>query len=288
MVDTFRHFYPTAEARFTCWYQFTNTRYSNDGTRIDYTLVDRSLLPFVKQGGNLRTGKSPQALQNSENDTIVDPLTEEAALAAATARGNFQPVSFEGGGIVEATQQTLDTQFGPRHTGMIYTPPSFSDHIAVSVLLEDDGDNECKTAENSTIIHRHWRADNWGTLVLDEKDPATKRSQPQKAQKSIASFFSNNNNINGGTDKVPGKSTASARTRLPQKRPATMRSFFQPMETSTDNRSQNIAPNPMQRQKSSSENEHRVKSKGSTAKTTTLAKTKKPGAPSILHHFAKK
>ena len=99
-----------------------------------------------------------------------DPNSESAALVAAVANGGFQPVSFEGGGIVEARKAVLDTQFGTPHTGMIYTPPSFSDHIAVSLLLEDS----CCAKD----------------LVLNQSDSATRKAQPHKAQKSIQSFFS--------------------------------------------------------------------------------------------------
>lgn len=108
MVDAFRHFYPSAEGRFSCWNQFTNRRYSNEGARIDYTLVDQSLLKYILKGDveSLRT------CSEQEN-----PDSEAAALSAATANGRFQPVSFEGGGIVEATLATLDTQFGTPHTG---------------------------------------------------------------------------------------------------------------------------------------------------------------------------
>jgi len=284
MVDVFRHLHPQADARFTCWHQFTNTRYTNNGTRIDYTIVDRSLLPFVESGGPLRTGElwssslsqlkrqtspkiqsdsaettttiatassttsiltdntsvatlatlsssdSPQTKPSDNHTTTtnsakepkkeMDPISEEAALAAATAKGQFEPVSFEGGGIVEATQHALDTQFGPPHTGIIYTPPSYSDHVAVSILL---GDNS--TAENNIADVVDWRSENWGNLILNEKDPDTRRSQPHKAQKSIASFF--------------GSSTASTSTKpkfansnqkfLPKKKKVnTLRSFFQP------------------------------------------------------------
>ena len=307
MVDTFRHLYPTAEARFTCWYQFTNTRYSNCGTRIDYTLVDKSLLPFLKQGGNLRTGElqnsaRSEALQTAaaadttaETTDVMDPLTEQAALAAATARGRFQPVSFEGGGIVEATQQTLDTQFGPRHTGMIYTPPSFSDHVAISLLLGDSrggsNSNNEDIASTTAANQTHWKAHNWGALVLDEKDPATKRSQPQKAQKSIASFFSNTVANTGSAAKLSGNgSMASVKAKLPQKRPATMRSFFPCKESSSDSSSQNVAPNlPRRKNLGTSEDGRRMKPNNSATKSSNkLAKSRKPGAHSILSHFAKK
>jgi hypothetical protein len=73
--------------------------------------------------------------------------------------------------IVSLVREALDTQFGPAHTGIVYTPPSFSDHIGVSLLLDD------------VMLPRD--------LVLNESDAATRKAQPHKLQKSIVSFFSN-------------------------------------------------------------------------------------------------
>ncbi len=167
MVDAFEYFYPGAEGRYTCWNQFTNKRYTNEGARIDFALVDSALVPMIQKGSvkALRCGCRLDALAKH------DPDSEAAALCAATANGGFRAVSFEGGGIVEATQATLDTQFGVMHTGMIYTPPSFSDHTAISLLLDDKC---CK-----------------GTpLVFEEQDPLTRKAQPHKSQKTISAFFS--------------------------------------------------------------------------------------------------
>lgn len=166
MVDPMRYLYPTAEARFTCWNQFTNQRYVNNGIRIDYTLVDKALLEFVSKG-------NVSSLRSCGDSTDVDPLSERAALKAATADGKFEPVSFEGGGITDVSQRVLDTQFGPPHTGMIYTPPSFSDHIAISLLLEKD----------DLLLS------NSAPLVLLENDSKTRKAQPHKKQQTIASFF---------------------------------------------------------------------------------------------------
>ena len=63
---------------------------------------------------------------------------------------------------------THDRQFVAPHTGMIYTAPHASDHISVSLLLDD-----------AAIAPRPL------TLTLDE---ATKRCS-FRAQKSITSFF---------------------------------------------------------------------------------------------------
>ena len=148
--------------RFTCWHQLKNKRYTNEGSRIDFTLVDEPLMAFVEpnEGKTLRCGKEPHD----------NPLGEEAALLAATAGGLFEPGSYAGGGIAVATKRALDTQFGEAHSGMIYTPPSYSDHIAVSLLM--------KSSFKDFV----------GELVLDN-DASTRKAQPHKKQRSIASFF---------------------------------------------------------------------------------------------------
>ena len=168
MIDAFTYFYPEAEGRFTCWHQFTNKRYTNEGARIDFTLVDAALVPLLKKGQvqGLRCGC------NADSPAKHDPLSEAAALCAATANGGFRAVPFVGGGIEEAAREILDTQFGPPHTGMIYTPPSFSDHTAISLLLDD----QCISCQGET-------------LVLEEQEAMTRKAQPHKSQQSISSFF---------------------------------------------------------------------------------------------------
>ena len=55
--------------------------------------------------------------------------------------GHMQ-AAFDGSGMPEGRPADFATQFpGRPHTGMVYTPPTFSDHIAVSLLLRDDGCN---------------------------------------------------------------------------------------------------------------------------------------------------
>lgn len=50
----------------------------------------------------------------------------------------YEPASVAGGGLVDAPACVMDTMFCAPHTGIIYTPPRFSDHVAVSCLLRDD------------------------------------------------------------------------------------------------------------------------------------------------------
>ncbi|KAL3899161.1 MAG: hypothetical protein SGPRY_012691, partial [Prymnesium sp.] len=92
------------------------------------------------------------------------------ALRAATAGGRWQPAPMRtGGGLPDAPMTTHDRQFVPAHTGMIYTAPHASDHIAVSLLLDDD-------AISGQPIK----------LSLDEPTKACSF----RPQKSLASFFS--------------------------------------------------------------------------------------------------
>lgn len=164
------------------WHQFTNKRYTNEGSRIDFTFVDQSLMKHVERSDNqaLRCGKEPHA----------DPHGEEAALMACTANGLFVGGTYAGGGIAVPTQCALNTQFGSPHTGMIYTPPTYSDHIAISLLMNN---SFCDTL---------------GQLTLNEKDAATKKSQPHKKQRSMTAFLC-----------APGaKQSGAARSTLEKKR----------------------------------------------------------------------
>lgn len=47
-IDTFRHFYPDREGAYSYWDQITRARERNVGWRIDYFLVDKKLLPYLK------------------------------------------------------------------------------------------------------------------------------------------------------------------------------------------------------------------------------------------------
>ncbi|XP_023228123.1 DNA-(apurinic or apyrimidinic site) lyase 2-like [Centruroides sculpturatus] len=49
MIDTFRHLNPTVKNAYTCWNSKTSARLTNYGTRIDYVLTDKGLLPYLKE-----------------------------------------------------------------------------------------------------------------------------------------------------------------------------------------------------------------------------------------------
>ncbi len=177
---------PSIIHRFTCWDQRTNGRFENIGVRLDYIIIDKSISQHIH--------RDKRKLRCCNYPTNKDFNTEEAAFHAATASGKFQGASFDGGGIVESSQNILDSQFGEDHTGIIYTPPSYSDHVAVSLLLDEDWDRQyCQN----------------NTLVLNGKCPKTKKTQPHKAQMSISSFFGKTTTSNDGIVSSTNSSSGS-------------------------------------------------------------------------------
>ena len=139
----------------------------------------------------------------------TDPLGQESALAAATANGLFEPGSFAGGGIAVATKRALDTQFGEAHTGMIYTPPSYSDHIAVSLLMKESF---------KEFI---------GTLDL-LNDASTRKAQPHKQQRSIASFFASSSSSSVSASSATSREKRKSIQDAKSSKKSTVTAFFKP------------------------------------------------------------
>jgi exodeoxyribonuclease III len=149
MVDSFLRAHPDAVYRFTVWDQYRNKRYDNVGARIDFVLVDEALAHAIVPG------------------ELPEAPTMEGALAACTCRGKHTPAPMDGSGLPGLpAQAALDRQFVPPHTGMVYTPPQYSDHVAVTCLLDVD----------------------LATVPL-AADAATKAARYRPAATSVASFF---------------------------------------------------------------------------------------------------
>ena len=128
--------------RYTCWHQYLNHRYTNEGGRIDYCLVDRSFFDatVVRPNPSLFNPSVPPLAEplaaSARRQLDVD--SAEAAAAAATAGGTWRQAAFDGSGIPDGTQSAFDTQFRDPHTGMIYTPPAFSvshPHVIIIIII---------------------------------------------------------------------------------------------------------------------------------------------------------
>mmetsp|Transcript_72304 Transcript_72304/g.228487 ORF Transcript_72304/g.228487 Transcript_72304/m.228487 type:complete len:523 (+) Transcript_72304:74-1642(+) len=167
LVDTFARVHPKALGRFTCWNQQLNLRYSNSGSRLDYILCDpglaQALVETPEEGLAGATGDSPGH-------------GARAALDAATSFGRWHDAprrelsAGEGGlGLQKDNMRLNNTQFVPPHTGMIYTPPSYSDHVPASALFRDVG----------TALE--------GAPHLSDAD--TRRCTPWASQPGLSLFF---------------------------------------------------------------------------------------------------
>lgn len=153
LVDSFAEVRPRHVQRATAWSRYTNARFCNNGRRIDYLLVSRALFEeHGRAGGPLAEGED-----------------EDGALRAATAGGRWVPAAFGGGGLPEVSMAVHEMQFARApHTGIVYTPPHASDHVMVTLLLDD------------AAIPR--------PLPVRPMDDATKACS-RRPQKTLSAFF---------------------------------------------------------------------------------------------------
>ena len=87
-----------------------------------------------------------------ETPAPIDPYCEEAALHAGTLNNHFKPVPMTGGGLPDARREAYDHHLSrPPHTGMVYTPPQYSDHIAISLVIDRRAmEQVCRTVMRKT------------------------------------------------------------------------------------------------------------------------------------------
>lgn len=232
MVDPFAAVHTEVDSRFTIWSQYTNERYRNEGTRIDFTLCDMELWQkYGQAGGPLEGYTNPKiAAAAAAKGTAVDSSCIEkdeavAAFNAATNFNAFQQAPFDGGGMPKAAEdayqvhlrshhKTLSQPQGNLHTGIIYTPPEYSDHVAVSLLLDDS----IKASMSLPL------------KLGSDKD--TRAAQPHLKQQTISSFFSkasasSSSSSSGGVKRPSSSSSSSASISAAAKKKKTgLQAFF--------------------------------------------------------------
>ena len=90
------------------------------------------------------------------------------AAFAAVDGGIWKQASFEGGGLQDVKAEHYKRHVPPiSGAGIVYTPPQYSDHVAVAVVLEGLMSTKVKLAE----------------------DTKTRRCQPWSRQRDVRSFF---------------------------------------------------------------------------------------------------
>jgi hypothetical protein len=89
-----------------------------------------------------------------------------------------------GGGLEDAPQWAYDHHFRPPATGMVYTPPQYSDHIAVSLLLRAEALDDARAATAAAAA-----AAPGGGGASFKFNAATRKCQPHATTTTITAFF---------------------------------------------------------------------------------------------------
>jgi len=181
-VDVFAETHGSAEERFTSWNQLWNLRFTNHGSRLDFTICDQA----AWEEGLVVRSPSTQ-LPGADLPNGIVATSSEAALNAATNFGKWHPAANRGmaqgeGLTLQADDMSLNNSMFPAesYTGLIYTPPAYSDHIAVSLLLKSSfsapqgSDKTVAEALSSRVV---------ATMA------ETRICQPWVAQSRLSAFF---------------------------------------------------------------------------------------------------
>lgn len=208
MVDSFAAVHPCKHARYTCWDQSTNRRYSNEGSRIDHILVDKAFMSKVTVRsedlpiGCRLCGEEEMLLRQKQTHASIAPFDEGeesvywdslAALHAATCGGLFTGASGVYSGGEKGIPDALDSNAYQvhlnqcPHTGMVYTPPEYSDHIAVSLYCTMTGDTDTNDIFQAS------------PLEILKGDVNTRLTQPHNKQSNITSFFISSSSSSTGS-----------------------------------------------------------------------------------------
>lgn len=128
---------------FTAWDQYRNRRYDNDGNRIDYILVDEALASLVAK--NLNAGSTDENTSVTADKSGLESTFFSAfcgkgrncGVLRATAGGGYVPAPVDGSGLQPLAPTLIRAPMREKpRTGLLITPPQYSDHIGVTLVLE--------------------------------------------------------------------------------------------------------------------------------------------------------
>ncbi|KAI8068261.1 Endonuclease/exonuclease/phosphatase [Gongronella butleri] len=169
LVDVCRRSFPDRKGMYTCWNLLTNARPANFGTRIDYVLVSRDLLPWVD-----KADIQPEILGSDHCPVYVDlhdtrengDLSLRSLLTAADATSPASTCPFLAANYSEFRQKKLSSFFGKKSDAPIPSTPLMPSPSSTSAPAN---------------------------LSLKRKAPSTNVPVPGKrlssSQRSVASFF---------------------------------------------------------------------------------------------------
>lgn len=211
MIDTFAALHPSARGRFTCWNQYQNGRGENLGGRLDYIYVDEQLFHQLctPTAGCLDCGYG-----NHKNLAWVAQNQYHSRSSKDAGIGGWNDAPTGGGGLPDGKPKDYSWHTTvPPHTGMVYTPPQWSDHIGVSFLMKDV---VLPTKEMQVLIKQK---------ITKEQKKATRKCQPHASVRSITSFFGKPSSSKGSSSTSSSSSKTSSKP-APKKKKKDLRNFF--------------------------------------------------------------
>ncbi|CCM01835.1 uncharacterized protein FIBRA_03903 [Fibroporia radiculosa] len=215
MIDVIRSFWPDRKGLFTCWNMKLQARETNYGARIDYVLITRGLLPWIKHGDIQASLKGSDhcpifvdlhdeiTLESGELIKLSDAMKQKEGMQAPRLSAKFWE-EFSG------KQTMLSTFFGKRNSSQLQTFDETTANFSVplprspqfsssSVPLTDEGMSISTSNSNaSTETIRNSKPLRLIASAPLKRKPSeksftsgsTKKRKAEAGQSKIASFFS--------------------------------------------------------------------------------------------------
>ncbi|CAE6426067.1 unnamed protein product [Rhizoctonia solani] len=237
MVDAIRSSWPGREKMFTCWDTRTNARESNYGTRIDYILITKGLLPWFKHGdiqSDIRgSDHCPVFIDLHDEITSPDGQVLQLLDFLDTASGSGQqrdppPISTKFWNEFSGKQKLLSTFFAKKSTQSTSEPPTaasehnFQEIESESGIQKDESSSAepgsiCSTQVSALTIRQKEGGQSTGvdgrkrkvtSSSLETSDFGFKKSKKlqitSKAnkQRKLSNFFTNSSQLEGLTKKT--------------------------------------------------------------------------------------
>ncbi|EMD39007.1 hypothetical protein CERSUDRAFT_47445 [Gelatoporia subvermispora B] len=214
MVDIVRHFWPDRKGMFTCWNMKIMARESNYGSRVDYILVTKGLLPWIKHGDTQPSikGSDHCPLYIDLHEEITSETGEVMKLRDAMKQDDLrrEPPRIAAKFWEEYSgKQTVLSAFFGKQGDKAKISPSPKPTVSPPTTQETNPDSGSQVTQENTSATSAPSFSSPKAADLKRKSsgkvsktapPPKKKAKPDPGQASIATFFSK-----AGTSKAPSK-----------------------------------------------------------------------------------
>ncbi|GBE86285.1 Endonuclease/exonuclease/phosphatase [Sparassis latifolia] len=209
MIDIVRSFWPDRKGLYTCWNTKLSARETNYGTRVDYILVTRGLLPWIA------LGDIQPSLKGSDHCPIYIDLRDELVLASGATVT-----------LRDAMRQDTIRHNPPRLAAMFWEEFS-SRQTVISAFFGKQGRDEPQKAEGKSPSSTPPKL-TLQELVVDAVEAEHPPSGSSRSLKSLkpAELLSSQAAISKRKSSEKASSSAPAKKRKNESGQAKLGSFF--------------------------------------------------------------